>query len=148
MFGSASLVYGQDDEISEPLAQIRPFESTVGLRWHDPSEIRMWGADFGFRMVARQPRIARFRGVGVVTPDQFFTVPVESVTPGFCAGVPGGYYRVGRNLNVVGGIENLFDRAYLEHLDLRLPEDRRQQLRRNQSAGTRLFPFVGIEWVR
>ncbi len=142
-FGSASWVYGNDQEIHQPLAQIRPFESTIGLRWHDPSVVRTWGIDFGVRMVARQWREAYFRTVNPLANGT--VAPVESETPGFLVCYIRGYRQLSRNLNVVGGIENVFDRSYIEHLDLRLGPDGPYGPTNLLAPG--FGPFVGVEWV-
>jgi outer membrane receptor protein involved in Fe transport len=52
-------------------------------------------------------------------------------------------------MNVVGGIENLFDKTYLEHLDLRLPNE---TINGQTFANTAVYspgitPYIGVEWT-
>ena len=76
-----------------------------------------WSMDVGLRMVDTQNR-AGFVRLPIGTPVQ-----VESVTGGFTTAYLRGYYNVAENLHLVGGVENLFDRSYREHLDLLIPSD-------------------------
>jgi iron complex outermembrane receptor protein len=141
-FGSVRYVHGQDLVIDQPLPQISPLESTVGLRLEDLEASRPWGLEGGARMVARQTRFASVRAMytgGAV-------IPVEEPTPGFSTFYVRGYYRPRPGLNLIGGVENLFDRTYIEHLDLRLPAGQGFEATRVLAPG--VTPFLAIEWTR
>ena len=63
-----------------------------------------------------------------------------------------GYYVVNENLNLVGGIDNMFDNNYLEHLNLRLPPDPGTVDEPEDIPATYVFspgitPYFGIEWT-
>ncbi len=51
------------------------------------------------------------------TGDQ--TTVIELPTGGFTVNNLRGYYNATKNLSIVAGINNLFDRSYLEHLSVR-----------------------------
>ena len=141
-FGSVRYVHGQDLIIHQPLPQISPLESTVGLRLENLEASRPWGLEGGMRMVARQTRFASVRAMytgGAV-------IPVEEPTPGFSTFYLRGYYRPRPSLNIMAGVENLFDRAYIEHLDLRLPAGQGFEATRVLAPG--VTPFLAIEWTR
>ena len=58
------------------------------------------------------------------------------------------YYNVTPNLYLVGGVDNLFDRTYLEHLNLRLPSDTIGTANFSEVAvlSPGITPYVGVEW--
>lgn len=89
---------------SEPLPGISPLESRIGLRLHDPYNDR-WSAEFVTRLVARQNRVARTLN--------------EQETSGFVTFDLRTAYRPTDNLSLIFGVENLSDKFYREHLDLR-----------------------------
>lgn len=139
-FVAARYVRGEDEVIDQPLFQIPPLEGTVGLRFEDTEAIRPWGVECGLRMVDRQDRVAFIRqrnGTGLYS--------VEQETPGFATAYLRGYYRPRPNLNIFGGIENLFDRTYIEHLDLRYPAAAGFVATPVLSPG--ITPYIGIEWT-
>jgi iron complex outermembrane recepter protein len=110
---TAHYVQGQDQTIAAPLPGISPFESRLGLLWHSP-ENDEWGLDTNVRVVSSQNRLGVIRRV---TGQQ----TVETFTPYFATVNIRGYWNPSPNVSFVGGVENLLDRNYLEHLDLRLP---------------------------
>jgi iron complex outermembrane receptor protein len=117
-FASMQYVEGFDRGINRPLPQMYPLQSRVGIRWADPNPVHsFYGLEWGFRFVARQDRIGYVRDNVGGAPT---SVPVETVTPGFFTSYLRGYWHLTEQMHLVGGIDNLFDRAYLEHLDLRL----------------------------
>jgi outer membrane receptor protein involved in Fe transport len=140
-FVGVRYVRGQDLVIRQPLPQIAPLESTIGVRLEDIEASKPWGLEGGLRMVARQTRFASVRAMYT----EGNVVPVELATPGFSTAYLRGFYRPGRNLNIIGGIENLFDRTYVEHLDLRLPAGQGFGETRVLSPG--ITPFVAVEWT-
>jgi iron complex outermembrane recepter protein len=56
-----------------------------------------------------------------------------------------GYCSPRPNVNIIGGVENLFDRNYIEHLDLRLQADGQFGATRVLSSG--FTPFIAVEWT-
>lgn len=118
LFASMQYVEGTDRAINRPLAQIYPLQSRVGIRWADPNPVHsFYGLEWGFRMVARQNRIG-FVHDRIGSNAQ--GVAVETPTAGFFTSYVRGYWHLSETMHLVGGVDNLFDRNYLEHLDLRL----------------------------
>jgi iron complex outermembrane recepter protein len=140
VFGKMSFVEGRDQTLDAPLPSIPPLDSTVGVRFHDCEKGRVWGVDMAARMVATQNRLGTIESQGVPTV-------VEERTPGFTVCYIQGYWNYTKNLHFIGGIDNVFNRLYLEHLDLRL----------NGPAGfpapetfvwqPGFTPYVGVNWV-
>ncbi|MCA9128113.1 MAG: TonB-dependent receptor [Planctomycetales bacterium] len=89
----------------EPLPGIPPLDSRVGVILHDSSPNRLWAIEYSLRAVGRQDRIA-------ATLD-------EIATPGFVTMDLRGYRNYGNGWLLTGGVENLTDRFYREHLDYR-----------------------------
>ncbi len=89
----------------EPLPGIPPLEARVGLRVHEPNPNPQWGTEFEVRMVARQDRVAASL--------------YEQVTPGFTILNARAYWRPRQSFALFGGVENMGDRFYREHLDFR-----------------------------
>jgi iron complex outermembrane receptor protein len=144
VFGSAFYVEGFDEEINRPLPAIYPLEGRLGLRWQEPSVDNIWGLEWGFRFVAAQDRIGFLRDNLL---NDTTSIPVESATPSFYTSYVRGYYNLTPQLNLVGGIDNLFDRTYIEHLDLRLPGRRFGGPGSTISALAPGFTaYAGLEW--
>ena len=59
-----------------------------------------------------------------------------------------GYWNVRDSLRLIGGVENLFDRTYVEHLDLRLPNDPVLGFANTVVYAPGITPYFGIEWER
>lgn len=89
----------------EPLPGIPPLDSRLGIFLHQAGLNPGWGVEVSMRAVARQDRIAATLG--------------EVATPGFSTIDIRGFKRIGKNLLLTGGVENLTDRFYQEHLDYR-----------------------------
>lgn len=142
-FASMQYVQGTDQIINRPLPQIYPLQSRIGIRWADAGDNSNWGTEWGFRLVARQSRIGYLRdGVGVTTSDA-----VELPTAGFVTSYIRGYYNLSQNVHLIGGIDNMFNRNYIEHLDLRL----RGPAVSNGGVTAALAPgfnaYAGLEWL-
>ncbi|MCG8652701.1 MAG: TonB-dependent receptor, partial [Pirellulales bacterium] len=92
---------------SEPLPGISPLEIRAGVRLTDPSANPHWNLEFSARMNDNQDRVA--------------TSLLETPTAGFTVYDLRGTYRPGGSdhLVLVGGIENLTDKTFQEHLDFR-----------------------------
>jgi outer membrane receptor protein involved in Fe transport len=89
----------------EPLPMIPPLEARAGIRIHEEGNNPRYGFEFEARMVARQDRVAE--SLNEVTSAGFTIFNIR------------GYWQVNKNFLVTGGADNLFDRFYREHLDLR-----------------------------
>ena len=142
VFGTMRYVQGEDCGIGQPLPQIPPLEGLVGLRWQDNEAARPWGVETAVRMVASQDRVAVLRDR---TPGSTGLVSLEDPTSGFMTVYVRGFIQATRNLNLVGGIDNLFNRNYLEHLNLRLPASGPYAQSPVLSPG--ITPYLGVEWT-
>lgn len=89
----------------EPLAGIPPFETRIGLRFHDSRPVQRWGLELSGRFVASQHRVASSLD--------------EQVTSGFAVYDVRSFWQARQGLLLTAGVENVFDRNYREHLDLR-----------------------------
>jgi outer membrane receptor protein involved in Fe transport len=89
----------------EPLPMIPPLEARVGLRLHEAIKNPTYGFEFYATMDAPQNRVAESLG--------------ELPSPGFTIFNLRGYWQVNKAVLLTGGVENLFNRQYREHLDLR-----------------------------
>jgi len=141
-FAKMSYVEGRDQGLHAPLPMIPPLESTVGLRLHDPDQGRRWGIELAARMVHSQHRLGTIRLGGA--PEV-----IEEATPGFTVWGLRGYYNFHKNLNVVAGIDNLFDRTYQEHLDLRLrgPIGYAVDHPTTRVLEPGFTPYFGVRWI-
>jgi iron complex outermembrane receptor protein len=142
-FASMNYVQGIDQVIDRPLPQIYPLQSRIGIRWAEAGPQSNWGTEWGFRLVARQSRVGYLRdGVGLTTSSS-----VEQPTAGFVTSYIRSYYNLSQNVHLIGGIDNLFNRNYIEHLDLRL----RGGPVSNGGVTAALAPgftaYAGLEWL-
>ena len=139
-FGSLQYVDGRDREIDRPLSGISPLEGRAGLRYIDRSGGTRWGVEVFGRMVNDQDRLGALR-IGTTTVADI--IDLEVPTPGFTTFHLRSYYNVTESLHVVLGIDNIFDRNYLEHLSLRLPD---QGIYKDTAVFEPGFsPFVSME---
>ncbi|MEX2142237.1 MAG: TonB-dependent receptor [Pirellulales bacterium] len=139
-FATIKYVEGRDQVINAPLTQIPPLDSVVGIRLHEPSRARLWSVEFASRIVDNQDRLGTVRtGRGLET--------IEEETPGFTVWHLRSYYNYSRDLTFTAGVENLFDRNYQEHLDLRLrgPEGFPGGITRTLAPG--ITPYFGVDWT-
>jgi len=153
-FGTVHYLVGRDLDIlladgnyyDRNLTGVFPLDSRVGIRFHDADGGARWGVEFAARMVAAQNNTGSLRvGFGeVLALDDTF----EQATPGFTIFDLRTYWNVTPNLYLVGGVENLFDRTYLEHLNLRLPADTIGSASFPEVAvlSPGITPYIGIEW--
>jgi outer membrane receptor protein involved in Fe transport len=145
-FARMAYIDGRDRTIGQPLPSIPPMDSLFGVRFHDADGGRRWGIEFAARVVNDQFRVGQIRILG--TPD---VTPIEQRTPGFTVCNLRGYWNVRKNLNLIGGIDNLFDKTYQEHLDLRLSGPTGFEAATGQGM-TRVLapgftPYAGINWI-
>lgn len=104
---------GVSGAAQEPLPQIYPLQSRIGVRYHsaqtpDVQVPSPWAIELSARVVAGQDRIA-------VSLD-------ETSTAGFTVWDLRGYWQPRKSLLLIGGIENFTNLNYLEHLDYRSPD--------------------------
>lgn len=141
-FASLNYVEGRDREIDAALPQIIPLWSRAGLRLKPVTDTPNWGAELGAWMVNQQNRIGYLRSTA---PGRGTLIPVEEPTAGFTVFYLRSYWNVTERLNVIGGVDNLFDRTYLTHLNLRLPNQ--GQFINSTVFSPGFTPYVGVEWT-
>lgn len=144
LFGSGLYVGGRDQTLGAPLTQIYPLEGRVGLRLHDPEGGQRWGVELAARAVAHQFRLGTLR-VGEPESPLGLREVVEQPTGGFTVWNLRSYYNMTERLSVVLGINNVFDRNYIEHLSLRFPQQGAIPAAGVLSAG--FTPYVGVNWT-
>lgn len=145
LFAAMQYVEGTDHAIDRPLPQIYPLQGRLGIRWTDPSPENVMGLEWGFRLVARQSRVGYLRE-GLST-NAVTSVAVETPTAGFMTSYLRGYYNLTDSLHLVGGVDNLFDRNYLEHLDLRLQGPAVTPGGVTAALSPGFTAYAGIEWL-
>lgn len=104
----ATLAYawGKNSSDGKALPQMPPLESRLGLTYSRDT----WSVGALWRLVAEQNRIAQNQG-NVVGKDY-------DKSAGFGVFSLNGAYKVNNNLKLSAGVDNLFDKAYAEHLNL------------------------------
>ncbi len=104
----ASLAWSraQNTDDHRPLPQIPPLEARLGLSW----EKNAWSASGLLRLVSSQHRVAINEG-NVIGKD-FASSSGFAIFSAYVA------YRINRDLKLSVGVDNLFDKAYSEHLNL------------------------------
>ncbi len=103
LFFSSNISYdwGQDITTNEPLPFIAPFNSTVKLTFDNTG--KGYWLEFTARVTAAQNRYAGSYG--------------EQATPGHTVFDINGGWKIGRNIETVAGIDNIFNRYYRQHLN-------------------------------
>jgi iron complex outermembrane receptor protein len=96
--------YGENRTDGGTLAQMPPLEGRLSLTWARDR----WSAGGLFRAVAEQDRVDPGRG-NIVGQD-------IGETDDFAVFSLNGSYRLSNQLTLSAGVDNLFDRAYAEHL--------------------------------
>lgn len=142
-FASMQYVQGTDRVINRPLPQIYPLQSRLGVRWADPAAYSMWGFELGARMVAAQNRIGYLRDDLSATTS----IAVESPTAGFATSYVRGYYNLSQQIHLVGGIDNMFNKNYIEHLDLRLQGPAVTPGGVTSAFAPGFTAYIGLEWL-
>ncbi|MFY0729108.1 TonB-dependent copper receptor [Pseudomonas sp. NFX15] len=104
----ATLAYawGKNSSDGTALPQMPPLDARFGLTYSQDN----WSAGALWRVVAAQNRIDQNKG-NVVGKD-------FDKTPGFGVFSLNGAYRINSNWKVSSGVDNLFGKAYAEHLNL------------------------------
>ena len=139
-FGKLSYTQGRDETLDAWLPGISPLEGTVGLSFHNPDKLRRWNIDVGARMVTTQ------NNLGVIRSGDTSTV-VEERTPGFTTCYIRGNWNYSKHLRMYAGIDNVFNRNYQEHLDLRLSGPANFGEPTTRVLATGISPFCGVNWI-
>lgn len=95
---TVSYVRGKRRDIADNLYRIAPLNGRAALTW----EGQRWSASAEVVMAARQKKVSATNG--------------ERSSPGWAVANAWFDWSITRNLRLSGGIENLFDRRYAEHL--------------------------------
>lgn len=90
---------------TEPLPGILPFETTIGVRLHEPGLKPRWNVEVSNRIVDGQDNVARSL--------------LETPTSGFNTWDLRAYCQLTDQILVYGGVENFTNQLYREHLDFR-----------------------------
>jgi outer membrane receptor protein involved in Fe transport len=105
-FATAAYLDGRNHDRNEPLPSIYPFQSRIGLRWHEPEKNR-YGVEISARIVDDQDDVATSLG--------------EQQTAGFTVYDLRSYWQMCEHVRFTAGIENFTDKNYLDHLSVRDP---------------------------
>ncbi|BCB25161.1 copper transporter porin [Sulfurimicrobium lacus] len=97
-------VHGDNDTDGTPLAQLPPLEVRLGLSYDN----KTWSTGALLRLVSEQDRFDRNKG-NIVGQD-------IGRTPGFGVFSLNAGYRPKKGVLIAGGIDNLFDKTYAEHI--------------------------------
>jgi iron complex outermembrane receptor protein len=106
MQGDIAWAWGENASAGTALPQMTPLEGRFSAAWDNGR----WSAGALLRVVAAQTRIAVDQG-NVVGRDL-------GPSGGFATFALNGGYRINDRVQLTAGIDNLFDRAYSEHLNL------------------------------
>ena len=98
--------WGENRDERRPLPQIPPLEGRFNASW----ERGQWSTGALLRVVAGQDRVAQDEG-NVVARDL-------GPSAGFATLSLNAAYRISDGLRASAGVDNVFDRAYAEHLNL------------------------------
>lgn len=134
-FASAHYVYGMDQTIHQPLTQIPPLQGFAGVRFHDANNGAKWGLEMFATMTRMQNRPGIIRTTDL--PGQF--THIERRVGGWTTGNLRGYWNVSEKLLVSGGINNVFNRNYLQYLSLQSPP--------LQVLSPGISPYLSTEWI-
>ncbi|HEY4529273.1 MAG TPA: TonB-dependent copper receptor [Luteimonas sp.] len=104
--GSIAYARGKDRDSGRPLPQMPPLEGRFTANWNNGS----WSAGALLRLVDGQDRVAV--GYGNVVGQDI------GPSAGFATLALNAGYRFASGVDVTAGVDNVFDRAYSEHLNL------------------------------
>lgn len=102
--GSLAYVRGRNQTDGTPLAQLPPLETRFGLTYDDSA----WSFGALLRVVAKQDRVDPNKG-NIAGQD-------IGRTPDFAVFSVNGGWKPRKDVLISGGIDNLFDKTYAEHL--------------------------------
>lgn len=107
LYGNVAYTWGKDELTGEPLSQIPTLEGLIAIRYEGIKK-RFW-TELSGRFAGEQKRAAISSG--------------ETRTPGFSVFDFRGEFKLTDKLTINYGVENIFDKAYREHLNLdQIPE--------------------------
>lgn len=107
VMGALSYVHGQNDTEDKPLAQQPPVELKLSAIYED----NVYSAGFLARLVSAQDRYDIGTGSIVMNGVD------KGETSGFAVFSINGGYKYSKNLSFSAGIDNIFNKAYAEHLN-------------------------------
>lgn len=138
-FASARYVYGEDVTIHQALWQIPPLQGFAGIRFHDPNKGARWGLEVFATMTQAQNRtgVIRVTGVDAAAPGGLYNI--ENRVGGWTIASMRGYWNINRNLMFSGGINNIFNRNYIQYLSL--------QTTPLQVLSPGISPYMSLEWI-
>jgi len=110
--GTGSYLYGQDDALNEPALGVSPFRASLGVRYEEAMG-RFYVEATG-NAVGKQNRVATSRG--------------ELSTPSYETMDLRGGIGLSNGVTVRGGVLNVFDQYYYDHLNARNPFSMPDQL--------------------
>jgi len=139
-FAAVNYVYGVDQTIHQALPQIPPLQSRLGFNFQRGGGNSPWGISTYARVVAHQDRNGYLR----TTLNAPEVTSVELRTPGFTTANIQGYWQAGRNLTVFAGIDNAFNRFYIEHLSLHTGGLNNPN---TWAWSPGCSPYVNVEWT-
>lgn len=102
--GSLAYVRGSNDTDSTALGQMPPLETRLGVNYDD----KVWSFGALLRAVAAQDRVAVNQG-NIAGQD-------IAATSGFGVFSLNGGWRPNKSVKVTGGVDNLFNKSYAEHI--------------------------------
>jgi iron complex outermembrane receptor protein len=102
--GALAYVHADNDTMNTPLAQTPPLEGRLGLDYGSGA----WTFGSVLRMVASQDRVQI--GYGNIVGQDI------GATPGFATLALNASYKPNRKVMLTAGVDNVFDKAYAEHL--------------------------------
>lgn len=106
MGGTLAYAWGKNRDNGKALPQMPPLEARFSLSYDNGR----WSVGMLVRAVSEQNRVAEEQG-NIVGRDL-------GPSAGFATLAFNGGYRLGDNLQLTAGVDNLFDRRYSEHLNL------------------------------
>jgi len=80
-------------------------------------------------------------------PNTGVQVPFEQSTAGFYTSYLRGYWNLSRQVHLTGGVENMFNRNYLEHLDIRLRGPAQTPGGVTAALAPGFTAYAGLEWL-
>ena len=143
-FAKMAFVEGRDQEIDQPLPAIPPLDSMVGVRAHDPKR-QCWEIELACRIVDNQDRLGTIRTFS--RDNQQEVTVLEQPTPGFSVWHIQAYWNYTKNLRLIAGIDNLLNRVYQEHLDLRLSGPTGFPLDETRVLAPGITPYFAVNWT-
>jgi iron complex outermembrane receptor protein len=102
---SGSYLYGQDDELDEPAIGVSPLRGSVGLRFEE--DLGRFYVEARGNAVGKQARVASARN--------------EGQTPGYQTADLRAGVGLANGITLRGGVLNIFDKDYYDHLNARNP---------------------------